>query len=305
MTIGVALAGLELKTPLIGASGLFGYGGGYGTLVDYAPFGAIVAKTITLSPRAGNAPPRVADADSGLLNSIGLENVGVEAFLREELPRVSLPCKLIASVGGETVEEYAKVATALKGAVGIDAIEINISCPNVTRGCLAFGKDAVTAREVVQAVRGETALPLLVKLPPLVVGIEDVARAASDGGADALVVANNLPGMVIDLATERPALGGLWGGYSGRAVRPVSLLLVWKVAGCVDAPIVATGGIERAEDAVEFILAGASAFEIGSVMLKDLGAPAKIMGGLLGFMKARGYETIEEFRGKARQASRR
>ena len=305
MTIGVALAGLELKTPLIGASGLFGYGGRYGTLVDYAPFGAIVAKTITLSPRTGNAPPRVADADSGLLNSIGLENVGVEAFLREELPRVSLPCKLIASVGGETVEEYAEVATALKGAVGIDAIEINISCPNVTRGCLAFGKDAVTAREVVQAVRGETALPLLVKLPPLVVGIEDVARAATDGGADALVVANNLPGMVIDLATERPALGGLWGGYSGRAVRPVSLLLVWKVAGCVDAPIVATGGIERAEDAVEFILAGASAFEIGSVMLKDLGAPAKIMGGLLGFMKARGYETIEEFRGKARQASRR
>ena len=305
MTLGVRIAGLELKTPLVGASGLFGYGSAYGNLVDYAAFGAIVAKTITLNPREGNGPPRVADVGSGILNSIGLENVGSEAFVREELPRVALPCKLIASIGGETVDEYAKVASVLKGAPGIDAIEINVSCPNVTKGCLAFGKDAVTAREVVRSVRGETALPLLVKLPPLVVGIEDVACAACEGGADALVVANNLPGMAIDLATERPALGGLWGGYSGRAVRPVSLLLVWKVAGCVDVPVVATGGIETAEDAVEFILAGASAFEIGSVMLKDLGSPAKIVGGLLGFMKARGYEKIEDFRGKARRATRK
>jgi dihydroorotate dehydrogenase (NAD+) catalytic subunit len=296
----VELAGLRLQTPVIGASGTFGYGLEYGDLVDYRAYGAVVAKTVTLRPRAGNPPPRIADVADGILNAIGLENVGCEAFVGEKLPHIDLACRFFASIGGDTVDEYRQLAAAVSGKPRVDAIEVNVSCPNVARGGLAFGRDPGATREVIRAVRAETTLPVMPKLPPLVAGLGDVAEAACEGGADALVVANTYPGMVIDIARERPVLGNLSGGLSGRAIRPISLLLVWQVVEAVKVPVIASGGIECAEDALEYLLAGASAFEIGSVVLRDLGAATKIVEGLRTFMEAKGYARIDDFRGRAR-----
>lgn len=301
MNLAVRLGALELKTPLIGASGLFGYGGEHAGLVDYSAFGAIVAKTVTLEAREGNPPPRIVDTAAGVINSIGLENVGAEVFLAGKLPGIKLPCRLITSIGGETVDEYRRLAGMLAAKSGIDAIEVNISCPNVDKGGAAFGQDADCAREVIRAVRAETEITVLAKLPPVIPGIQEVAAAVCEAGADALVVANTFPAMEIDLDTERPRLGGISGGLSGGAVRPLSLFLVWKVASCVSVPVVASGGIESAEDAIEYVLAGATAFEIGSVILKDLDAPASIVSGLRAFMKAKGYSNLDDFRGKARR----
>jgi dihydroorotate dehydrogenase (NAD+) catalytic subunit len=304
MNLGVRLGALRLESPLIGASGLFGYGSEYAGLVDYSVFGAVVAKTITLAPRDGNPPPRIFDTAEGVINSIGLENVGLEAFLAEKLPRVSLPCRLIVSIGGGTADEYRRLAGALAERPGIDALEVNISCPNVDRGGAGLGQSAGSAAEVIRAVRSETRLAVLAKIPPVIPGIDEIARAACGAGADGLVVANTFPAMVIDPETERPRLGGVSGGLGGGAVRPLSLLLVWKVAASVSAPVIASGGIERAEDAIEYLLAGAAAFEIGSVILKDFEAPSRIIAGLEAFMKRKGYQALDDFRGKARRAAR-
>jgi len=299
VSLGAGLRAVSLRTPLIGSSGLFGYGDEYRGLVDFTAFGAVIAKTVTLAPRDGNPPPRLADCGAGVLNSIGLENVGCDAFLAEKLPALALPCKVLASIGGDAAAEYAELAARLDGAKGIEGLEVNISCPNVAKGGLAFGADAGAARAVVEAVRRATRLPLVAKLPPLVTGIEEVARAAADGGADALTVANTYPGMAIDLESERPALGAGSGGYSGRAVLPMSLLLVWKVAACVRTPVIASGGIERAGDAIQYILAGASAFQVGSVILRDLDAPAAIIRGIELFMQRKGYRKLDDFKGRA------
>jgi len=300
MNLEVKIGSLGLKTPMIGSSGLFGYGDQYGGLLDLSCFGAVVAKTVTPSPRDGNPPPRLADCGAGLLNSIGLENVGSAAFLGEKLPALKVPCRIFASIGGDSVADYGRLAGLIDGAGGVDAIEVNISCPNVERGGLAFGVDAASARRVIESVRGSTRLAVIAKLPPVLAGIEDVARAACDGGADALTVANTYPAMAIDLETERPVLGAVSGGYSGRAVMPVSLLLVWKAAGCVGVPIIASGGIERPEDALQYMLAGASAFQVGSVVLRDLEAPARIIAGIEAYLKRKGYKSVDDLRGRAR-----
>lgn len=299
--LAVKLGKLELGTPLIGASGVFGYGCEYGDLVDWRTYGAVVAKTVTLGARDGNAPPRLADLGCGVLNSIGLENVGCEAFIREKLPGVKLPCKFFASIGGDTVDEYRQLAARVGSQPGVAAIEVNVSCPNVVRGCVAFGRDPDATLEVVKAVRAETSLPIIPKLPPLITGLESVAAAACEGGADALVIANTYPGLAIDIASERPRLGSTTGGLSGRAIRPLSLLLVWNVAEAVSVPVVASGGIEEPEDAIEYLLAGASACEIGSVVLRDLGTAAKIVAGIRAFMDEKGYARIDDFRGRARK----
>jgi dihydroorotate dehydrogenase (NAD+) catalytic subunit len=295
----VTLGRLELETPLIGASGTFGYGLEYGGLVDWRAYGAVVAKTVTLRPRDGNPPPRLADLGDGILNSIGLENVGCEAFIREKLPKIKLPCKLVASIAGESVDEYRQAARLVGAEHRIAAIEINVSCPNVARGGQAIGRDPDATREVVAAVKAETGLPVFPKLPPVLAGIERIAEAASAGGADALVVANTYPGMSIDIDRERPLVGNVSGGVSGRAIRPLTVLLVWKVAGAVGVPVVASGGIELAEDAIEYILAGASAFEIGSVVLRELDAASRIVAGIRAFMERKGYSRIDDFRGRA------
>jgi dihydroorotate dehydrogenase (NAD+) catalytic subunit len=322
MNLGIKTGRLDLASPLIGASGLFGYGTEHVGLLDYASFGAIVTKTITLAPREGNPPPRLVDVGSGIINSIGLENVGADAFMAEHLPGLDLPCKVFVSIGGAKVEEYARLASMLDAAAGgaaagdavagagagsgreaghsmFDAIEVNISCPNVKQGGIAFGQDAGSAREVVSAVRETTRLPLIVKVPPLISGIEKVCGSACDAGADALTVANTYPAMAIDIERARPVLGAVSGGLSGRAIKPVSLLLVYKAALSADVPVLAGGGIETVPDAIEYILAGAHALQIGSVILKDTRAPAEILAGLRRYMKKHGYRSIDDFRGKA------
>ena len=297
----VRLGRLELETPVIGASGVFGYGSEYDGLVDWRAYGAVVAKTVTHRPREGNQPPRLADLGGGILNSIGLENVGCEAFIREKLPRVKVPCKLLASIAGDSVDEYRQVARLVGRERSIAAIEINVSCPNVARGGQAIGRDPDATRRVVEAVRAETGLPVIPKLPPVLEGIERIVEAAEAGGADALVVANTYPGMSIDLERERPRLGNVSGGYSGRAIRPLTVLLVWKAAGAASVPVVASGGVERAEDAIEYLLAGASAFEIGSVVLRELDAASRIVAGIRAYMERKGYSRIDDFRGAARR----
>jgi dihydroorotate dehydrogenase (NAD+) catalytic subunit len=299
MNPGVKIGKIDLASPLVGASGLFGYGTEYEGLLDYSSFGAIVTKTVTLAPREGNPPPRLVDVDSGIINSIGLENVGSEAFIADHLKTLDLPCKLLVSIGGATVDEYAKMAAMLDDAGGIDALEVNISCPNVKRGGIAFGSNPNSTRQVVSAVREATLLPVIVKVPPLISGIEQVCRAACDSGADALTVANTYPAMAIDIERARPVLGALSGGLSGRAIKPVSLMLVWKAVQCVDVPVLAGGGIETARDAIEYILAGAQALQIGSVVLKDIEAPKSIVAGIVDYMKAHGHERISDFRGRA------
>ena len=299
MNLEVKIGGAVLAAPLVGASGLFGYGSEYEGLLDLTSFGAIVTKTLTLKPRQGNPPPRIVDVGTGIINSIGLENVGIDMFIDEILPAITLPSKLFVSIGGETPDEYRRIAAMLRECDRIDGIEVNVSCPNVPRGGILFGSDPASTYKVVEGVRVETALPVVVKIPPLVSGVEDVCRAAGDAGADALTVANTYPAMAIDADRARPVLGGVTGGLSGRGVKAVSLALVWKAAGVVDIPVIGAGGIENAADAVEFILAGASAFQIGSVVLRDLSAPSQIIRGLESYMRQKGYGGLADFRRKA------
>jgi dihydroorotate dehydrogenase (NAD+) catalytic subunit len=293
------IGGITLATPLIGASGLFGYGDEYKGLVDFAAMGAVITKTITPEPREGNPPPRLIDLDCGILNSIGLENIGLRAFKRSRLPQVDIPCKLIVSIGGATVDGYARMAAELDGLERVEGIEVNISCPNVKEGGMAFGSDPESTRRVVEAVRRKTGLTLLVKVPPLIWGIEEVCRSAIEAGADALAVANTYPAMAIDPLCGRPLLGAATGGLSGRAIKPISLLLVWRAAKAFDVPVVGGGGIEQPEDAVEYMLAGACALQIGSVIFKDFKAPSRILDGVREHMKRKGYKSLDDFRGRS------
>lgn len=299
MNLEVSIGRLKLATPMIGASGLFGFGDEYAGFIDLSRFGALITKTITARPRQGNPPPRIVDLGHGLINSIGLENPGIDWFAGECLENLDLPCALIVSVGGDTVEDYKRVTARLAGKANVAGLEVNISCPNVDRGGISFGRDPESTAAVIEAVRGETDLPLIAKLPPLPACINDVAAAAVAAGADALAVSNTLPSISIDIETERPRLGGRTGGLSGPPLKPVALFLVYRLAPLVDVPIIGIGGIETSGDAIEYMLAGASAFEIGSVIFKWLNAPSDILMGIEEYMDEKGYESIEDFRGNA------
>ncbi len=296
--LSTSIGALKLKSPLIGASGLFGYGYEHRDMVDISCFGAIVTKTITLNPKPGNPPPRLVDLEYGLLNSIGLENVGYERWLEEELPKSKGSTRLIVSIGGETPDEFEKLASNLDTVDDVVAIELNVSCPNVEKGGMAFGKDADTTGEIVRRVKSRTAKTVIVKLPPLVFSIDEVAQAACQAGADAIAIGNTLPGLAIDIENQRPLLGGITGGLSGRPLKPICVRLVWRVTRMLDVPVIGVGGIESAQDAIEYILAGACAFAVGSVILKDVDAPSKIIKGLREFMERKGYSSLTEFRGK-------
>jgi dihydroorotate dehydrogenase (NAD+) catalytic subunit len=289
----------RFTSPIIGASGLFGYGSEYESMVDYNVFGAVVTKTVTLTPREGNPPPRIVDVGCGIINSIGLENVGSESFLGEILPEVHIPCGLIVSIGGGVVGEYGKLAGLIDGNPKVDALEINVSCPNIKEGGIAFGRSPKTTAEVISSVRSETDLPVIAKVPPLVSGIEEVCIAACDAGADAVTVANTYPAIAIDIDLAKPVLGGVSGGLSGHAIKPLSLLLVWKAARCVTVPIIASGGIESGADALEFILAGACAFQIGSVVLRDLSSPSNMLDALKTYMGKHGCRSLSDLVGVA------
>ncbi len=309
MNLSVQLApkhqrGLLLANPVMPASGTFGYGTEESHLFDISRLGAIICKGITLEPREGNPQPRLAETADGVLNSIGLQNIGVKALIKEKAPIwASWHNKppAIVNIAGETIEDYAQLAARLEGVAGISALEVNISCPNVRGGDAEFGANPDSAAEVTAAVRGATTLPVLVKLTPNTANIVRVATAVAEAGADAISLINTLRGMTINIARRRPVLGNITGGLSGPAIKPVALYMVYQVAGAIDLPIVGCGGITTAGDALEFIMAGASAVEVGTASLVNPRAPLDVLEGIEQFMKKEGINDFAELIGCARR----
>ncbi len=284
--LSVDLGGLHLKNPVLLASGTCGYGKELQEFLDLEALGGLVLKGISLAPRPGNPPPRLVETPCGLLNSIGLENVGVERFLSERLPALAgLDTAVIANILGESLDEYREIASILDGARGIDAIEVNISCPNVQAGGQAFGTDPAMAARVARSVRDATALPVIVKLSPNVTDIVEIARAVARQGVDAISLVNTILGMSIDIRARRPALANVFGGLSGPAIRPVALRMVWQVVRAVDIPVIGIGGIQQASDALEFLLAGASAVQVGTATLVNPAAAADVISGIETYME--------------------
>ncbi|MBN1505093.1 MAG: dihydroorotate dehydrogenase [Candidatus Eisenbacteria bacterium] len=296
--LSVRIAGLRLSTPVLLASGVAGYGEEMGEVVDLNRVGAIVTKTLTPEERAGNPPPRLFETPAGLMNNIGLANVGLEGFLAEVLPQLKRHrTRIVVSVGGFSLRDYEKVLASVDAAGGAHAFEINVSCPNVRAGGIHFGCSASRAARVVRALRPLTALPLLVKLTPNVTDIGSVAAACVSEGADGLTVANTYTALAVDLRTRRPRLGGVTGGLSGPAVKPLSLAKVWEVTSRVKAPVIACGGISTAEDALEYIVVGATAVQVGTACFRSFKTPELIVNGIIAYMKENSLSSLQELRG--------
>ncbi len=294
-------AGLSLANPVMTASGTFGYGTEYSHLFDIQRLGAIVCKGTTLKPREGNPQPRLAETASGLLNSIGLQNIGVKALIKEKAPLwASWRVPVIINIAGETIDDYIQLAGELDGIAGVSAIEVNISCPNIKAGGAEFGANPESAAEVTASVKAATSLPVLVKLTPNTADIAKVATAVAEAGADAISLINTLKGMVIDTGKRRPLLGNISGGLSGPAIKPVALYMVYEVAGGVAVPVIGCGGITTASDAIEFIMAGASAIQIGTASFTNPRAPLDILEGIEQFLEKEGVKDITELIGVAR-----
>ena len=294
----VNIAGLRMKNPVMTASGTFGYGREYQPFFDLNQLGALVTKGISLKPMAGNPPPRICETAGGMLNAIGLENVGVEAFIRDKLPFLSgLEIPVIVNILGHSLKEYPEVVRHLNGQPGIAALEINISCPNVARGGLAFGADPRLAAKVVSRVRQATTLPLIAKLTPQVTDIGLIARAVEEAGSDALSLINTLPAMAVDILTRKSKLGRISGGLSGPAIKPVALRLVYQAAQAVKIPVIGLGGIRTAEDALEFLIVGARAVQIGTANFIRPTAGLEIIEGIRRFLKDQGIPRIDDLIG--------
>jgi len=301
LDLGVDLGrGLRLRNPLLVASGTFGYGVEYGEVVDVNRLGAICSKGTTLRPRVGNPPPRVTETPAGMLNSIGLQNPGVDAVLEKYADRWSgWDVPVIVNVAGESVEDYTEVAKRLDGHPGVAGIELNISCPNVGAGGLQFALDASAAAEVTASVRAATDLPLMVKLSPAATDVRGIARAIADAGADSISAINTLPGMALDRHRQRPLLGNVFGGLSGPALKPVALRVVYEVAQVVKIPIVAIGGVGSLEDVVDFLMCGASAVQVGTAVFADPVLPLKLVDELAAWCSANGYASHRDVIGAA------
>ena len=292
---------LRLANPVMAASGTWGYGDEYGDIVDVQKLGAIICKGTTLTPRDGNPQPRIVEVTGGVLNSVGLQNIGVEALIAEKAPLwATWRVPVLVNIAGNTVEEYAQVAARLKGVAGVSGIEVNISCPNVSKGGMHFGTDPSSASEVTAAVKGATSLPVIVKLSPNVTDITAIAQAVEKAGADAVSLINTVSGMAIDLKQRKPLLGNISGGLSGPAIKPIALWMVYRVAGCVKIPVIGCGGITSAADALEFIMAGATAVQVGTASLTDPRTMAAVIDGLTDYLATHGIRTISELRGAAR-----
>lgn len=290
----VRLGALELSNPVLTASGTFGYGEEVADIVDLSRLGAIVCKTVTRLPRAGNAPPRTCETPAGMMNAIGLQNVGLEAFKRDKLPFLrSSGTRLIVNVAGDSSEDFAHLCADLNDEDGVDALELNISCPNVAHG-LDFATDPIQTEAVVKACRAATNKPLFVKLSPNVTDITLIARAAQNAGADALSVANTFVGFAIDTRTRRPRLSNGTGGLSGPAIRPLALRAVWRCAQAVQIPIIGIGGIATANDALEFLIAGASAVQVGTATFVQPRAALDIINGIESYMKDNNMEKMSD-----------
>lgn len=298
--LSVNLCGISMKNPVMVASGTFGFGEEYAGFYDINNLGAIVTKGLTLEPREGNPPPRIHETPAGLLNSVGLENPGVEAFIGREWPRLSkLSTPVIANIDGDTVEDYVRIARRLSQIKGLAALEVNISCPNVQKGGMAFGQDPESVSEVIKAVRQASSLPIIAKLSPNVTNIGSIAVAAVKAGADAISLINTLLGIAIDINKKRPIFHRTFAGLSGPAVKPVALRMVWEVYEAVEAPIIGMGGITSWRDAVEFILAGASAVAIGTANFVNPRVPLQIIDGIKKYSEEQGLDRIDRLIGAA------
>lgn len=299
--LSVTLAGVRLKNPIVPVSGTFGFGEEYGQFFDLNRLGGLCVKGLTLHPRNGNPSPRIAETPMGMLNSVGLQNPGVDAFLEREWPRLrELDTVVIANISGNTPAEYGQMCEKLSEA-GVPLIEVNVSCPNVKAGGLAYGTRPELCAEVTREAKthaGRT--PVMVKLSPNVTDITEIAKAAADAGADALSLINTLRGMRIDPETRRPILRMNTGGLSGPAVLPVALRMVWEVHSAVDLPILGMGGVASARDAVEMLLAGATAVGMGSAIFADPMAPVKAVEGLENWCESHGIAAVRELTGGAR-----
>ena len=295
------IGGIILKNPVMTASGTFGYGQEFAELIDLNRLGAIIVKGLSLEPSKGNPPPRIAETACGMLNAIGLENVGIDAFEREKLPFLKkLSTPTIVNIYGKTVGEYAELAAQIDEMDGVTGVEVNISCPNVKAGGIAFGVIPQAAHEVVKAVRGRTRKPVMVKLSPNVTDITDIARSVEDAGADSVSLINTLTGMVIDIETRRSKLANITGGLSGPAIKPVALRMVWQVAKSVKIPVIGIGGIMTGSDALEFLIAGASAVQVGTANFVNPGCTIEIIEGIETFLTEKKIGSVRDIIGTLR-----
>ncbi|MBM9536655.1 dihydroorotate dehydrogenase [Desulfobulbus alkaliphilus] len=297
----ISLGPLHLANPVMTASGTFGYGAEFSNLVDLQRLGALVVKGISLEPRPGNPPPRVVETACGMLNAIGLENVGLDRFIHQKMPFLrTCGSRIIVNILGDSIDEYAILAEKLTLVTGVDGLEVNISCPNVKKGGVAFGTVPEMAAAVTRAVKNATDLPVIIKLSPNVTDIAAMAKAVDESGADAVSLINTLIGMAIDIHSQKPKLANIIGGLSGPAIKPVALRMVWQVARTVSIPVVGIGGIGTAEDAIEFLLAGASAVQIGTANFYNPAAAEQILTGIEAYLSRQGASSIHDIIGSLR-----
>ncbi|GAM11552.1 dihydroorotate dehydrogenase B (NAD(+)), catalytic subunit [Geobacter sp. OR-1] len=296
--LSVDIAGIKLRNPVMTASGTFGYGAEFAPYLDLELLGAIVTKGLSMKPKAGNPTPRIVETPGGMLNAIGLQNVGIEAFIAEKVPFLrTVTTPVIVNLYGNTLEEYGELAGRIDAIPEVAGIEVNISCPNVKQGGIVFGTDPQAAFEVVSLVRRSTTKPLIVKLSPNVTDVVVMAKACVDAGAEALSLINTLTGMAIDLQKRRPILANITGGLSGPAIKPVALRMVWQVAKVVKVPLIGIGGIMSATDALEFILAGATAVQVGTANFLDPSSAGTIATGIETWLEENGVADIRELIG--------
>jgi dihydroorotate dehydrogenase (NAD+) catalytic subunit len=293
----VDLGGIALRNPVLTASGTFGYGTEFGPFLDLRRIGGFVAKSLTLEPRQGNLPARIVETPAGMLNAIGLENVGVDAFVREKLPALPEGVPVVASVFGSEPATYAEVCKRLTGVPRVAGLEINASCPHVKSGGIEFGQDPTLLADLVRAARSATNLPLLIKLSPNVTSIAEMARVCEDQGADGISLINTLQALEVDLETRRPALRNVLGGLSGPAIRPVALRMVWQASRAVAIPVCGIGGIATAEDALKFLLCGASAVQVGTANYTNPMAAAEVADGIVAWCAANGVARVADLVG--------
>lgn len=294
----VNIGSLELKNPVMTASGTFGYAREFENLMNLHRLGAVIVKGISLEPRPGNPPPRIVETACGMLNAIGLQNVGVDEFIAKKMVYLQgLQLPVIVNILGDSIEEYQEITQRLAGVKGVAGIEVNISCPNVKKGGVAFGTNAKMAAAVTSAVKEKADVPVMVKLSPNVSDVTEIARAVEDGGADSLSLINTLIGMAIDLPTRKPKLANIIGGLSGPAIKPVALRMVYQVANAVSIPVIGIGGIETAEDAMEFMVAGATAVQIGTANFVNPRASEDVVEGMHKYVMDNNLKSIRELVG--------
>jgi dihydroorotate dehydrogenase (NAD+) catalytic subunit len=294
----VDIGGVDLKNPIMTASGTFGYGKEFDELIDLNQLGGIIVKGLSLLPSPGNPPPRIIETPCGMLNAIGLENIGIEAFINDKLPFLAnFSTPVFINVYGKTVDEYADLASRIDELDGIAGLEVNISCPNVKAGGVAFGVDCTAAAEVVERVRKKTTKPLMVKLSPNVTDIVEIAKSVEGAGADSVSLINTITGMMIDIEKRKPVLANITGGLSGPAIKPVALRMVWQVAQAVKIPVIGIGGIMNAEDAIAFLIAGATAVQVGTANFVNPRATIDIIEGVSTYLDQHNLMNVEELIG--------